>query len=117
MRVMLADSHTQIRWALRKVIEEEQGLTLVGEVSTAQELLSQVESLQPDLVLLEWELPGHFDGLLADLRALDPDVQVLVLSNRPELREVVLSAGANAFAGKIDAPEQMLATLRTLVRQ
>lgn len=117
MRVMLADSHTQIRWALRKVIEEERGLTLVGEVSAAQELLSQIESLQPDLLLLEWELPGHSNGLLADLRALDPDVQVLVLSNRPELRETVLSTGADAFVGKVDAPEQLIKALRDLARQ
>jgi len=117
MRVMLADSHTQIRWALRRVIEAEQGLTLVGEVSAAQELLSQVKSLQPDLLLLEWELPGHTNGLLADLRALNPDLSVLVLSNRPELRETVLSAGADAFVGKVNAPEQLLATLRNLVRQ
>lgn len=117
MRVILADSHTQIRWALRKVIEAEQGLTLVGEVSAAQELLSQMESLQPDLLLLEWELPGHRNGLLANLRTLSPDLSILVLSNRPELRGTVLSAGADAFVGKVDAPEQLLATLRNMVRK
>jgi DNA-binding NarL/FixJ family response regulator len=117
MRVMLADSHTQIRWALRKVIEAEQGLTLVGEVSAAQGLLSEIEFLQPDLLLLEWELPGQSNGLLADLRALNPNLSVLVLSKRPELRETVLSAGADAFVGKVNAPEQLLATLRNLVGQ
>ena len=117
MRVMLADSHTQIRWALRTVIEEEPGLTLVGEVSEAQNLLSQVQSLQPDLILLEWELPGRSNGFLAELLALNLDSHVIVLSSQPELREAVLSAGAEAFVSKADAPEQLLATLRNLVRQ
>jgi DNA-binding NarL/FixJ family response regulator len=114
---MLADSHTQIRWALRTVIEEEPGLTLVGEVSEAQNLLSQVQSLQPDLILLEWELPGRSNGFLAQLHALNLDSHVIVLSSQPELREAVLSAGAEAFVSKADAPEQLLATLRNLVRQ
>jgi DNA-binding NarL/FixJ family response regulator len=117
MRVMLADSQTRIRWALRKVIEAEHGLTLVGEVSAAQELLSQIGPLQPDLLLLEWELPGHTNGLLAHLRALNPGLAVLVLSNRPELKETALSAGADAFVGKVDAPEQLLAALRNLVKK
>ena len=117
MRVMLADSHTQIRWALRTVIEEEPGLTLVGEVSEAQNLLSQVQSLQPDLILLEWELPGRSNGFLAQLHALNLDSHVIVLSSQPELRKAVLSAGAEAFVSKADAPEQLLATLRNLVRQ
>ncbi|MGD9047405.1 MAG: response regulator transcription factor [Anaerolineae bacterium] len=117
MRVMLADSHTRIRWALRTVIEEEPGLNLVGEVSEARELLLQAQSLQPDLILLEWELPGRANGFFTELRALDPAPFVIVLSSQPELREAVLASGAEAFVSKADAPEQLLATLRSLVRQ
>ena len=117
MRVMLADSHTKIRWALRTVIEEEPGLTLVGEVSEAQDLLLQARSLQPDLILLEWELPGRENGFLGELRALDFAPYVIVLSSQPAQREAVLASGAEAFVSKADAPEQLLATLRSLVRQ
>jgi DNA-binding NarL/FixJ family response regulator len=117
MRVMLADSHTKIRWALRTVIEEEPGLTLVGEVSEAQDLLFQARSLQPDLILLEWELPGRANGFLNELRALDIAPYVIVLSSQPEQREAVLASGAGAFVSKADAPEQLLTTLRRLVRQ
>ena len=117
MRVMLADSHTRIRWALRTVIEEEPGFTLVGEVSQAQDLLLQARSLQPDLILLEWELPGRANGFLTELNALDPEPYVIVLSSQPEQREAALASGVEAFVSKADAPEQLLATLRNLVRQ
>mgnify|MGYP000063645948 CR=1 FL=1 len=117
MRVMLADSHTKIRWALRTVIDEEPGLTLVGEAIEAQDLMHQARSLQPDLILLEWELPGRANGFLTELRALDMGPYVIVLSTQPEQREAVLASGAEAFVSKADAPEQLLATLRSLVRQ
>jgi DNA-binding NarL/FixJ family response regulator len=116
MRVMLADSHARIRWALRTVIEEEPGLTLVGEASEAQDLMLQAQFLQPDLILLEWELPGQANGYLTELRALSPGPYVIVLSSQPEQREAVLASGAEAFVSKADAPEQLLATLRNLVR-
>jgi DNA-binding NarL/FixJ family response regulator len=117
MRVMLADSHTQIRWALRTVIEEEPGLILIGEASDAQNLLLEAESQQPELILLEWELPGRANGFLSELRGLSHNPQVIVLSNQPQLRESVLAAGAEAFVSKADAPEQLLGTLRRLVKQ
>ena len=117
MRVMMADSHTQIRWALRTVIEEEPGLTLVGEASDARNLLLEAGSQQPDLILLEWELPGRANGFLSELRGLSHSPQVIVLSNQPQLRERVLTAGAEAFISKADAPEQLLGILRRLVTQ
>lgn len=117
MRVMLADSHTKIRWALRTVIEQEPGLTLVGEASDARNLLLEAQSQQPDLILLEWELPGRANGFLSELQSLSHSPQVIVLSSQPQLRNEVLAAGAQAFVSKADAPELLLGTLRRLVTQ
>ncbi|UCC61643.1 MAG: response regulator transcription factor [Anaerolineae bacterium] len=118
MRVLLADDHTQIRWALRTAIREEPGLIVVGEVSEAQDLFSQAKALQPDLILLDWELPGQpADGLLSSLRALDCHPRVLVLSQRRESEKAALAAGADAFVSKADPPEQLLNALRRLVRR
>jgi DNA-binding NarL/FixJ family response regulator len=116
MRVLLADDHTAVRWALRTVINEQTGLLLVGEVSRTADLLPQARALQPDLILLEWELLGRVeDNLLADLHRLKPETRVIILSRRPELQKAALAAGADAFASKADSPEQLLATLHRLV--
>jgi DNA-binding NarL/FixJ family response regulator len=116
MRVLLADDHPRVRRALRMFIEEEPGLTIIGEVSDAETLLSQALALQPDLILLEWELqgwPAH--KLLSALRALELPTQVIVLSRRPESEPGALAAGADGFVGKADGPEQLLAVLRRLM--
>jgi DNA-binding NarL/FixJ family response regulator len=115
MRVLLAEDHTEVRWALRTVIKEEPGLTVAGEVSTAGELLAQAQALQPDLILLEWELPGRRAAdLLPALRALGIQARVIVLSRQPECESAALAAGADAFISKANGPELLLTALRSL---
>lgn len=118
MRVLIADAHSEVRWALRTVIREEPGLTVVGEVSDAEHLLTQARALQPDLIILEWELPNQPTETVLPLLlgALNHGCQVIVLSRRPEARQAALAAGAGAFVSKADAPEQLLAALRRLER-
>jgi DNA-binding NarL/FixJ family response regulator len=59
MRILLAEHHNQVRRALRTLLEEKTGHVLVGEVMDRAALFEQTTLKQPDLVLLDWELPGH----------------------------------------------------------
>jgi DNA-binding NarL/FixJ family response regulator len=115
MRVLLADHHTEVRWALRTAIKEVPDLMLVGEAIQAKDLLSQARALRPDLILLEWELPGRSArNLLAALREIDPLARVIVLSREPESQEPALDAGADVFVSKANGPEELLAALHRL---
>jgi len=117
MHVLVADGHTQVRWALRTAIKEAFDLVVIDEALDAQTLLAQARILEPDLVLLEWELPGLPVGpaLVAALHALTPGCRVAVLSRLPEARQAALAAGADLFVSKSAAPQQLLAALRTLM--
>ena len=112
MRVLLADDQTKVRSALRLLLEQEPGLSVVGEAAEAEDLLAQAEATQPDLVLLDWELPGlRTDDQLSVLRALCPQLKVIALSGQPEARRAALSAGADAFVSKGEPPERLLAAV------
>ena len=112
MRVLLADDQTKVRSALRLLLEQEPGLSVVGEAAEAEDLLAQVAATQPDLVLLDWELPGlRTDDRLSVLRALCPQLKVIALSGQPEARRAALSAGADAFVSKGEPPERLLAAV------
>lgn len=116
MRVLLADGHTEVRWALRTALKEQPDLTVIGEVSERKNLLAQAQALRPELILLEWELLGRAAGKrLAALCALDGPATVIVLSRQPECEEAALAAGADAFVSKANGPEQLLAVLHRLV--
>jgi DNA-binding NarL/FixJ family response regulator len=118
MRVLVADTHSEVRWALRTVIGEEPGLTLAGEVSDYVQLVQQVRTLQPDVIVLEWELPDQPEGdLLAALGSTSHGSRVIVLSQQPEVRQAALAAGADAFVSKAGAPQELLAALRGLVQE
>lgn len=112
LRVLLADDQLAVRSALRLVLEQEPDVVVVGEVAEAARLLAEVTLSQPDLLLLDWELPGlPAADLLAALQALCPGIQVVALSGRPEAREPALKTGARAFVSKGDPPERLLAII------
>lgn len=115
MRVLLADAQPKVRSALRMLLKHEPGLKVIGEADDGEHLLARILSARPDLILLDWELPGLSDiGSLPALRTHNSNLSIIVLSGRPEVRQKALTAGASAFISKIDPPEQLLATLHAM---
>jgi DNA-binding NarL/FixJ family response regulator len=112
MRVMLADDQAEVRSALRLLIEEKSQDDVVGEVAEAAGLLIQIQQIAPDLLLLDWELPGlRADDMLPALRSYYPGLLVIALSGRPEARKAASAAGIDAFISKGSPPEQILGVL------
>jgi DNA-binding NarL/FixJ family response regulator len=112
MRILLADQEANVRFALRTLLERQSGMEVVGEAVNAEAMLRQVKATCPDLVLLDWSLPGiTADQLLPTLRNAHPGLAVIALSGQPEARRAALAAGADAFVGKTDPPEQLLAAI------
>jgi DNA-binding NarL/FixJ family response regulator len=113
VRILIADNQSRVRFALRSLLEEQSGLVLVGEVADCQELLAQVEAVCPDLVLIDWDLPGMaVVDLLRALQKLCPGLHVIALSSRPEVKQDALAAGAQAFVSKAGPPEPLLAAIQ-----
>lgn len=112
MHVLLADDQAEVRSALRFLLEQEPGINVVGEVAEAQTILGQAAAAQPDLVLLDWELPGlPAADLVLALRSRYLHAKVIALSGRPEARQEALAAGVDAFVSKGEPPEYLLATV------
>lgn len=122
MRILLVDDQSEIRSALRLLLEQEEGMTVAGEVAKIEDLLAKAEATHPDAALLDWELPGlqtadlatSAPRLLSELQARCPRLRVIALSGRPEARQVALAAGADAFVSKGDPAESLLQTLRAI---
>lgn len=114
MRVLLADDQLKVRSALRLLLEQQPAISVIGEAVDATGLLDWLRVTCPDVLLLDWELPGFEAGtLLPTLRALCPHLRTIALSSRPEMRRAALAAGADAFVSKGDPPERLLAAIRS----
>jgi len=117
MRVLLADDQAWLRSAIRLLLEQQIDVETVGEAVDAEHLRRVAMVSEPDLVLLDWELPGiqvagQRHALLNDLRDANPKLQIIVMSGLPESSRPAMAAGADAFVSKADPPEQLLAALQ-----
>ena len=121
MRMLLADDQVWLRFAVKLLLEQEADSEVVGEAVDTVQLIDLNDKLRPDIVLLDWELPGirrtnAKQNLMITLRAHNEELLVIVLSGRPESCRAAMDAGANAFISKADPPEQFLDTLHAVQR-
>jgi DNA-binding NarL/FixJ family response regulator len=112
MRVIVADDKPEVRSALKLLLEDKPDIDVVSEVGTSYELLWQVRASCPDLLILDWELPGTKpENLLSVLHSLCPHVSVIALSSTPQMRQAAIASGASEFVCKSEPPENLLAAL------
>jgi DNA-binding NarL/FixJ family response regulator len=111
MRILIADSQSMVRSALRLLLEQEPGTIVVGEAANREETEKLLGPIRPDLVLLEWELPG--DSIAQLISRCRPAAKVIVVSIRSEVKQLALQSGADFFVCKCDAPDSILAAVRS----
>ena len=115
MRALIADDAPAVRSALELALSDHDGIEVVGEAADWTTLNERLRTTQPDVVLLDWGLPGNADGtVLCAVRRVCRGVRVVALSARPDDRQAALRAGADAFVSKADHPECLHAALRVL---
>jgi DNA-binding NarL/FixJ family response regulator len=115
IRILIADQQSAVRSAMRLLLEQGLELDVVGEAADSKELLAQLESLRPDVLLLDWDLPGQSTASLFDsFGELGRQPRVIVLGVKPELMQSALAAGADAFVSKGDPPKRLLTAIQAL---
>jgi two-component system response regulator NreC len=115
IHVLLAEDHAVVRQGLRKVLEAEADITVVGEVDDGLKVADRVCESQPDVVLLDLALPGlHGLEVIRQVTRRAPRARVLVLSMHAHA-EYVLGALTNGAAGyllKGSDSEEVVAAIR-----
>ncbi len=116
--IFIADDHNLIREGLKRLIEAETDLRVVGEAANAAEVFSFFKHNTCDLIILDINLPDH-SGLdvLKDLKAVLPHLKALILSMYPEDRFAfrALKAGANGYITKESANTEMIKAIRKVL--
>jgi DNA-binding NarL/FixJ family response regulator len=119
LRIMLADDHTLVRAGLHKLIDAMPGVEVVGEAGDGQTLLTMVEQMHPDVVLMDIAMPG-LNGLETTARLLqsNPAIRVMILSMHQSEEYVrrALRLGAVAYLLKDSAPMELELALAAVLR-
>jgi DNA-binding NarL/FixJ family response regulator len=113
IRVLIADDQALMRQGFRMILSAEPDIEVVGEADTGRAAIQQVAALQPDVVLMDIQMPV-LDGIAAT-REL-PGVQVLILTTFGSDDHVAaaLAAGASGFLLKDTTPEQLVHAVRVI---
>jgi two-component system, NarL family, response regulator DesR len=111
IRILIAEDQAMVRGALAALLNLEPDLTVVAEIDHGDQIVPAAIEQQPDIALLDIELPGK-DGLTAagELRTTVPDCRVIMVTTfgRSGFLRRAMAAGAKGFVLK-DAPAQELA--------
>ena len=112
-RVYLADAQRAERSALRLLLLD-LNIEVVGEAADWPDTLAQAPATHPDMLLVDWDLLANRSCAdLAELRVACAAAVVIVLISHLDARQqAALSAGADAFIGKGDAPDRVVERLR-----
>jgi DNA-binding NarL/FixJ family response regulator len=114
-RVLLADSQPLFNEALRALLDKQSDHLVVGQTSSAEDLIDQVGRLRPELVLVDASLAlDRRPTLVEKLLARQPDVKVVVLAQEAGLDLVVAAvrAGAPAVVTKTSGARTVLRTIQ-----
>ena len=119
IRVLLIDDHTMFRQGLRRLIDHESDMEVVGEAPNGVEGLEYLRKLDVDVLLLDISLPGK-NGLevLKEVKEESPSPHVIMLSMHPEERFGVraMKAGADGYMTKESAADELVEAIRKVTR-
>ncbi len=117
-RIFLVDDHPMMRTGMAQLIGDESDLEVCGQAGDAASALSGIPKCSPDLLITDLTLPGKGGlELIKDVRALHPELPILVISMHDELlhAERALRAGARGYLMKEAGGEKMLQAIRQVL--
>lgn len=118
IRVLLVDDHALFRTGLTSVLGEAGDMEVVGDAASGEEAVEQVRALEPELVLMDVNMPG-IGGIEATRKIVRqwPDIKVVAvtaLSDDP-FPNKLLDAGARGYISKGCPAEEMFAAIRAVM--
>jgi len=119
IRVLMADDHVIFRQGVRKLLEEEDDISIVGEAANGNECVLMMAKVKPDILLLDLNMPDK-DGLtvLEELNFDSLPTQVIVLTATEDDREAVraMRLGARGIVLKQSASDLLVKSIRRVYR-
>jgi two-component system NarL family response regulator len=119
IRVLIVDDHPVVRLGLRTMLETEETITVTAAVGSAREAFLELQKQRPDVVLMDLRMP-EMEGTQAiiELRRIQPDIKVLVLTNYESDEYIfrALQAGAMGYLMKSTPQEEIVEAVEKVHR-
>jgi two-component system, NarL family, response regulator NreC len=117
LRIVIVDDHTEIRDALRRIVDAQGDMEVVAEASNGQVALGCVQALLPSVVLMDVSMPGWSGVTTTEkVRGACPEVKVIAISRHddPAIVRAMLEAGAAGYLLKQRASTELIDAIRAV---
>ena len=117
IKVVVADDHTILRQGIKALLDNQEGIEVVGEAKDGREAIKTIEELSPDVILMDIAMPG-LNGLEATRRIKKkfPKVKVVVLTMHANEEYIfqILNAGADGYLVKETAFQDLISAINAV---
>jgi DNA-binding NarL/FixJ family response regulator len=117
IKVLIADDHSVVRRGIKQILSEENDMKVTGEARNSQEVIEKISKEKFDVLVLDITMPGK-SGLevLNDIKKLQPNTPILILSMHPEEQFAIraLRSGASGYLTKDSAPEELVIAVKKI---
>lgn len=114
--VLLVDDHKIVRQGVRAYLHTLTDIQVIAEADSGMAAITAVDQYQPDVVLMDLEMPGEQDGITAtrQIRKLHPETQVIVVTSHHQDEYIfpAVRAGAISYLLKDVEPDELAAAIR-----
>lgn len=115
IKIMLVDDHDLVRMGVRRLLEDNSDLDIVGEACNGEDAIGMVKDLNPDIVLLDLNMPG-IGGLetTKKIKHLTPNVRVIIVTMVDDIMfpQRLLKAGASGYLTKGASSDEIMRAIR-----
>ena len=116
--IVMVDDHALVREGLRRILESQEDLRVVGEVGDSATAVALAADEKPDVILLDVEIPGgEVTSTVRQIRNCSPRTRVIILSmyEGPDLVQALLAAGVRGYLLKDTHWQELVVAIRTVM--
>ncbi len=117
MKIIITDDHEIIREGLKKILIKHADLKIVAEASSAEELISLLDTTEADFITLDISMPGKSGlDIVKDIKLRFPDIKILMFSIYPDEKfaKRALTLGADGYISKNAKPSEIISAIRKI---
>src|SRR5215510_3444660 len=118
IKVLIADDHTILRQGLRRILEAEPDMDVVGEAATGVDAVKRAKQLEPDVVIMDISMPDQdgIESMRQIVKSLASRVLFLTVHLEHQVISEAVAAGAAGYLAKDSLDRELISAVRTIMQ-
>ena len=117
IKLLIADDHAILRQGLRRILEAEPDMSVIGEAATGTDAVKRARQLKPDVIIMDISMPEQdgIESMRQIVKTLSSRVLILIVHTEHQFISEAVSAGAAGYLTKDSLDHELVSAVRTVV--